>query len=121
VRVIALWTAMVAGLFGLARTSSASAQPSPIPHPVLLYLENHSFDNLFGYWCNAHRGRCPDGGMPAKVTLSDGTVVTPTVSPDIVPSVLHTVQAQEAAIDHGRMDGWQNVQGCQAAKGYACI
>ena len=121
VRVIALLTAMVAGLFGLAWTSSASAQPSPIQHVVVLYLENHSFDSLFGYWCNAHRGRCPDGGMPAKVTLSDGTVVTPTVSPDIVPKVLHTVQAQQAAIDNGKMDGWQKVQGCQATKGYACI
>jgi hypothetical protein len=112
---------MVAGLFGLAMASSASAQPSPIQHVVVLYLENHSFDSLFGYWCNDNPGRCPDGGMPARVTLSNGTVVTPTVSPDIVPSVSHTVQSQEAAIDHGRMDGWQKVQGCQATKKYACI
>ena len=121
IRVIALLTAMVAGLFGLAMASSASAQPSPIQHVVVLYLENHSFDSLLGYWCDDNPGRCPDGGMPARVTLSNGTVVTPTVSPDIVPSVSHTVQSQEAAIDHGRMDGWQKVQGCQATKKYACI
>ena len=121
IRAIALLTAIVAGLFGLAVASSASAQPSPIQHVVVLYLENHSFDSLLGYWCDDNPGRCPDGGMPARVTLSSGTVVTPTVSPDIVPSVSHTVQSQQAAIDHGRMDGWQKVQGCQATKKYACI
>jgi phospholipase C len=121
IRVIALLIAMVAGLSGLAMTSTAGAQPSPIQHVVVLYLENHSFDSLLGYWCDDNPGRCPDGGMPAGVTLSDGTVVTPTVSPDIVPNVSHNVASQEAAIDHGRMDGWQNVQGCQASKSYACI
>ena len=121
IRAIAILAAMVAGLSGLAMGSSASAQPSPIQHVVVLYLENHSFDSLLGYWCDDHPGRCPDGGMPAHVTLSDGAVVTPTVSPDVVPTVLHTVQAQEAAIDHGRMDGWQQVPGCQANTNYACI
>src|SRR5215468_3366120 len=120
-RAIALLSALVAGLFGLTMTSSATAQRPPIQHIVVLYLENHSFDNLLGYWCNDHPGRCPDGGMPAKVTLSNGAVVTPTVSPDIVPSVLHTVQAQQAAIDGGKMDGWQKVPGCEASKSYACI
>jgi phospholipase C len=120
-RAIAVLAAAVAGLFGLAMASSASAQPPPIQHIVVLYLENHSFDSLLGYWCNDHPGRCPDGGMPSSVTLSNGAVVTPTVSPDIVPGVSHTVQSQEAAIDGGKMDGWQKVQGCQASNNYACI
>jgi phospholipase C len=120
-RAIAFLAAAVAGLFGLAAASSASTQPSPIQHVVVLYLENHSFDSLLGYWCNDNPGRCPDGGMPARVTLSDGAVVTPSVTPDIVPAVAHSVQSQEAAIDGGKMDGWQQVQGCQATKNYACI
>ena len=89
--------------------SSASAQPSPTQHLVVLYLEKPLFRQLVWLLVHDNPGRCPDGGMPAKVTLSNGTVVTPTVSPDIVPSVSHTVQPQEAAIDHGRMDGWQKV------------
>ena len=121
VRAIALLTAMVAGLSGLAMTSTAGAQRSPIQHIVVLYLENHSFDSLLGYWCDDNPGRCPDGGMPARVTLSDGTVVHPTVSPDIVPNVVHSVQSQETAIDHGKMDGWQKLQGCGATRAYACI
>jgi hypothetical protein len=28
---------------------------------VVIYLENHSFDNVLGFWCNNHLGRCPDG------------------------------------------------------------
>src|SRR5689334_21222830 len=59
--------------------------------------------------------------MPSKVTLSDGTVVTPTVTPDLVPAVSHSVASQQAAIDGGKMDGWQKVQGCQPTKKYACI
>jgi len=102
-------------------TGTANAQPTPIRHIVVLYLENHSFDNVLGYWCRVNKSRCPDGGMPTSVRLSDGTVVTPSVMPDIVPGVSHTVAAQQAAIDGGKMDGWQLVPGCGARTGYACI
>jgi hypothetical protein len=59
--------------------------------------------------------------MPSLVRLSDGTVVRPGVTPDLVPKVAHNVAAEEAAIDGGRMDGWQGVAGCGAKTGYACI
>ncbi|HEX5188284.1 MAG TPA: alkaline phosphatase family protein [Streptosporangiaceae bacterium] len=136
-RIVALVaTAGLAGLASACATAaaphavhhSASAQPvhvsaprTPVRHIVLLYLENHSFDDLLGYWCDQHRGRCPDGGMPASVRLSDGTVVTPGVSPDIVPPVSHSVASQRLAIDGGKMDGWQKIKGCTASKKYACI
>ncbi len=93
---------------------------SPIQHVVVLYLENHSFDSLLGYWCGANPTRCPDGGMPASVTLSDGTVVTPTTDPDVVPNIRHQVADQVAAIDGGKMDGWQNVKLC-GPPAYACV
>ena len=119
-RVIALLAATVSGLFGLAMASSASAQPSPVQHVIVLYLENHSFDNLLKYWCNDNPGRCPDNGMPSSVTLSNGQVVTPDVMPDKVPKVDHAVKAQQKAIDGGKMDGWQQISGC-AAPTYSCI
>src|SRR5712692_5267546 len=118
---VALLAAATAALSGLAMTATANAKPTPIEHVVVLYLENHSFDNLLGYWCDQQPGRCPDGGMPPSVTLSDGTVVTPSVMPDIVPNVSHTVASQQLAIDGGKMDGWQNVHGCGAKTGYACV
>jgi phospholipase C len=118
---MALLAAGVAAISATAMTGAANAQSTPIKHIVVLYLENHSFDNVLGYWCNANPKRCPDGGMPSSVTLSDGTVVQPGVTPDKVPSVSHTVFAQQTAIDGGKMDGWQNVGGCGAKTGYACV
>ena len=121
--------AAVASMSGLAAASPRgagspgrpAAPASPIRHIVVLYLENHSFDSLLGFWCDRHPRRCPDGGMPSSVTLSDHHVVAPDVMPDIVPNVSHTVPSQIAAIDGGKMDGWQNVPGCQAKTRYACI
>jgi phospholipase C len=107
----------------VAAPAVTQARANPIRHVVVIYLENHSFDNVLGYWCNAHPGRCPDGGMPPSVRLSDGTVVTPSVTPDTVPVVNHTVGSQVAAMDGRKMDGWQNIPGgsCDAAAGYPCI
>jgi phospholipase C len=88
---------------------------------VIIDAENHSFDNILGFWCDANPGRCPAGGMPSSVTLSDGAVVTPATDPDKVPSVKHNVASQLAAIDGGKMDGWQNISGCDASTGYQCV
>ena len=118
---VACVVAGTAGFAGFAPAAVARAQPTPIQHIVVLYLENHSFDNLLGYWCRNHRGRCPDGGMPSLVRLSNGAVVTPSVTPERVPTLGHDVASQQAAIDHGLMDGWQHVSGCTVATGFACI
>jgi phospholipase C len=123
------WLALGAGALALAAVATSAvarpapvrAQPSPIQHIVVLYLENHTFDNLLGYWCDDNPGRCPVGGMPSSVTLSNGAVVHPDVMPDVVPNILHTVSSQQAAIDGGRMDGWQHISGCGASSGYACV
>ncbi len=108
---------------GLAVPGASQAQVNPIRHVVVIYLENHTFDNLLGFWCDGHSGRCPDGGMPSSVTLSNGAVVRPGTDPDTVPNVSHSVAAQQAAIDHGKMDGWQSIPGgsCDAATGYQCV
>jgi phospholipase C len=122
--------ASAVALAGFLPGSTATAQPvTPIQHVVVIYLENHSFDNVLGYWCDAKPKRCPDGGMPSQVTLSDGAVVTPSVDPDIVPNISHTVASQLAAmhIQGGvpQMDGWQNItgktSGCGASTEYKCI
>ncbi len=115
--------AALAAAGGLATPAATQAQATPIRHVVVIFLENQSFDSILGYWCDSHPGRCPDGGMPSSVRLSNGAVVTPGTSPDTVPNVNHSVAAQTAAIDGGKMDGWQNIPGgtCAAATGYRCI
>lgn len=117
---IALTATAVPGLLALV-PGTATAQAPSIQHVVVLYLENHSFDSILGFWCQSHQARCPQGGMPSSVTLSDGTVVTPGTAPDVVPSVNHSVGAQQAAIDGGKMDGWQKISGCGPATSYACV
>jgi phospholipase C len=110
---------------GSVATAPHARAAGPIQHVVVLYLENHTFDNVLGFWCDVHPRRCTlangaDGGMPSSVRLSNGATVTPTVDPDTVPSVLHSVAAQLKAIDGGKMDGWQKVGGC-GAPSYICV
>jgi phospholipase C len=100
---------------GLSSTHAKAS--TPIQHVIVLYQENHSFDNVLGYWCQ-QTGHCI--GMPATVTLKGGTVVTPTQAPDLVPQLDHSVISQRTALDGGAMDGWAKVSGC-AAPTYSCI
>jgi len=119
--------AVVAAFAGVAGPPGAAAASPSIRHVVIIYLENHSFDNVLGYWCDVHRGRCPDGGMPAEVRLSNGAVVKPTVDPDTIPNINHDGPSQVIAMDNGKMDGWDkipslaNQTGCGAQWSYVCV
>ena len=113
-------TIVTSGGHGASRPVRAR-RASPVRHVVVIFLENHTFDNVLGYWCHVTPRRCPDGGMPSSVRLSDGTVVTPSVMPDKVPMVRHMTIDQQNAIDGGLMDGWQLIPGCTAASNYACV
>src|SRR5690348_7563803 len=104
----------------LARHASVR-RPLPIRHVVVIYMENHTFDNLLGFWCDRHPGRCPDGGMPSLVVLSNGVRVAPHTARDVVPWVAHETPDQIAAINRGAMNGWQKIRGCQASKNYRCV
>ena len=77
--------------------------------------ENHNFDSELGFWCDHHPARC--AGMPASVTLADGTTVVPGVTPDSAPKVDHSVNAQTL----GLSNNWDQINGCTASTNYACI
>jgi phospholipase C len=107
--------AMVVG--ALANQSSASHSQSatavntqsPIKHVVIVYMENHSFDNVLGRYCyNAPRRDC-DGAVTGK---SFGKTRPLTAQPDIVPWVNHRGADQLNAIHGGMMDGWSRINGC---------
>ncbi len=89
---------------------------SPIEHVVVIYQENHSFDNLLGRFC-AQSGRC-DGATEGRI--HDGTLIPLATADDLIPLVDHAHKAQLAAIDGGRMDGFDLIDGCGAETGYAC-
>lgn len=96
-------------------TASPSPTPSgsPIKHVVVIYMENHSFDNVLGNWCFVN-SRCSGYDVTKPVTLKGGVQHTLQQAPDVVPQVLHTVASQVTGIDGGLMDGWAGIQGCGA-------
>jgi phospholipase C len=101
----------------LALASPVAAKKGQIRHVVVIYQENHSFDNVFGRYC-VRTGRC-DGTTTGK--LRGGTPIHLRTSPDLVPAVGHTGPAQTRAIDGGKMDGWQSIQGCSERDNYGCL
>lgn len=119
------WTGAIATFVGAVApptptpTPTATPTPTPTPppgspikHVVVIYQENHSFDEVLGDWCLTS-GRCDEGfNITQPVTLAGGVKVATQVSPDIVPNVNHSVASQVAAMDGGLMDGWASVAGC---------
>jgi len=104
----------VVALFVSALLISAPARaelpsPNPIRHVVIVYQENHSFDNVFGRLC-AWTQAC-DGAT--RGTLPDGSTIPLRRSPDIPPKVSHTTHTQKVVIDGGRMDGFATIKGCR--------
>jgi phospholipase C len=92
------------------RGTAAGAFPSPIRHVVILLQENHSFDNVLSRLCiEDHR----DCNTATRGTRADGAQVAITRASDLVPGVAHEQRAQLAAIDHGAMDGWNTIPGCE--------
>ncbi len=90
---------------------------SPIQHIVVIYQENHSFDEVLGALC-IQDGRC-DGSLTA--TLLSGTTRALAQSPDVVPTVNHDSLSEATAINKGAMNGWEKIKGCSASTGYACL
>lgn len=112
--VMSEWLACVAGAAVPADVTSAPRVP--IRHVVILFLENHSFNNILGFWCDSKPHRCPNGGLPPLVTLGNGVPVTPTADPDKIPYVQHRIVSQQLALQNN----WQDIVGCGAPT-YACV
>src|SRR5204862_2917188 len=83
---------------------AAPAAPTPIQHVVVLYQENHSFDNVFGHFCVAKPARDCDGVVTGK--LHDGSTISLPPSLDRVAVVKHDYRAQIIAMNGGTMDGF---------------
>jgi phospholipase C len=93
---------------------------SPIQHVVIVFQENHSFDDVLGKLCaTAGTSRDPcDGATTGK--LHTGDTIPLAQEPDIVPTVRHNVLSQRTAINGGQMNGFDLIKGCESATGYAC-
>jgi phospholipase C len=109
-------TALIAVLFGPSPSRADRALPTPIQHVVVIYQENHSFDNVLGRLCKLDR-RC-DGATHG--TLPDGSTIRLKRAADIAPQVRHDTTGQLAAIDGGKMDGFGTITGCTKPLHYVC-
>jgi len=107
----------VALLLAMASVAFGHEGHGRIRHVVIVYQENHSFDNVFGRLC-LRIDRC-NGSRKAE--LLDGSTLRLATSPDIVPQAGHTTRAQTAAINGGLMNGWEQVNGCSEALDYGCL
>jgi len=94
---------------------------------VILFQENHSFDNVFGRFCNeVGAGQLTragaDMGCDGVVTGKNnkGKPVPLTPAPDLVANVSHSVSSQQVAIAGGAMNGFDKITGCKKIKGYDC-
>jgi phospholipase C len=95
---------------------AAITRPNPIRHVVVIYMENHSFDNVLGKLCVVD-DRC--NGVTRGKLLS-GKQKTLTQARDIVVKMDHSVTAQRRAMNGGRMNGFPLIPACKADTGYAC-
>jgi phospholipase C len=104
--------ALCIGGSGRPAAHAALPTPNPIRHVVVIYQENHSFDEVLGKLCletvNGHQ-RC-DGSLTAQ--LSTGGTFALTKSPDVVPVVNHDTQSSKTAINGGLMNGFDKIKGC---------
>jgi phospholipase C len=96
--------------------AAISGFSTPIQHVVFMIQENHSFDNLLGYWC-VQTGRC-DGTTVG--TLYGGKSHPLTDASDVVVNVGHSGANQITAIDGGKMNGFSEIYGCTSKYHYQC-
>src|SRR4051794_22394305 len=69
-------------------TVATTAAQSPIKHVVVIYQENHTFDDVLGAVCESRTVPC--NGYTGPVTFADGKTATNYVQLDIVPNIGHT-------------------------------
>jgi len=109
-------TVSVAAITVVLALSGQQAFASSVRHVVILYQENHSFDDVLGRVCGG-KLLC-DGARSGR--LPDGTTIPLQTATDIVPEVNHDGLSQAMATDGGRMDGFAKLKGCTAADDYRC-
>lgn len=93
------------------------ATPTPIQHVVIIYQENHSFDNVLGRVCVTRPTPC-DGTTVG--VLHNGHVIKLSTAPDVVPELSHTSQSQTTAMNGGKMNGFDLIKGCRGGMRKRC-
>jgi phospholipase C len=128
---------LAVGLVALASCTSQKeglsgpATAWPIRHVVIIDMENQSFDAILGKFCAEQaagqlvRAGTNDACDGATVgTLSSGAKLALTIEPDHGLTINHGYANQIAAIDGGKMDGFDKISpGClpTSSPAYGCF
>src|SRR3954463_14144906 len=97
----------------------SAAATSPIRHVVVIYQENHSYDNVLGLFCRqvakgiivrAGSDQTCDGATTGR--LPNGSSISLSRAADVGARVGHSVADQTKAIDAGAMDAFSAISGC---------
>jgi phospholipase C len=91
------------------RSTTAGGATPPIQHVVVILQENHSFDNVLGQLCIQDHRECATASSGKN---EKGETIQLAKATDNVINVGHEQRSQLAAMDKGKMDGWQRVSGC---------
>jgi phospholipase C len=108
-------------VFGFLGGSSAPWH-DPIQHVIVVMMENHAYDNLFGAYCLAVGPDCPEAaqGVPSGECVPEHPQVDgafPCVQPynytaanDTLPDLVHVLASTNASIAGGAMDGFYSAE-----------
>jgi phospholipase C len=103
-----------------------SANPpwhDPIQHVIVVTMENHAYDNLFGAYCLAVSPNCPEeaAGVPDGECVPEHPQINstfPCVQPwnytaanDTLPDLPHVLASTNASIAGGAMNGFYSAEG----------
>jgi phospholipase C len=109
--------ALALGAAGLVWRTAAPGAATPIEHVVVILQENHSFDNVLGPLCiQDHREGC---NAASSGKNEKGETIPLSKASDVVVNVAHSQEAQLAAMDKGKMDGWERLGGCATNQCYS--
>src|SRR3954453_14123364 len=140
-----LWAVAMATVLAVSLAGAAGIAPlwtevaglpgpgdSPIRHVVVIYQENHSFDNVLGYQCaqwtkQRQQGQTPahqpcDGFDPSQPIrgLTDPATGGPVYAhraTDVVENAGHSTEAQAQAL----ANDWLGISDCAPGEGEHCL
>jgi phospholipase C len=87
-------------LVPFSHPSSADVSPNPVQHVVVIFQENHTFDNFFGTFPGAN------GIQNDPPTVKPFHIAGP-----VIADLCHSTPCARQAFDKGRMDGFAQVEG----------
>jgi phospholipase C len=114
--VAALGLILVLGLSGGGAAPAGGATPVPIHHVVVILQENHTFDNVLGQLCAKEKPTTCKFATSGK--NKKGETIPLSVAEDKVPPVAHGQEAQLTAMNKGKMNGFEQVGGCEERQCY---